>query len=170
MTIQPTGDTQYSLTKNLTIWALVAIPMPILAFIVAPAWAETNGLGYGITVWLLMIVGMVWQFILSMIILYRELDAFTWANIKSRIWLNRPTNPKTRKSSYKYFWWLIPAFLAYALIELTPVAEIIGSTILIPTVIDQNPCAHLRMPRDMIFHGWSMRLFQAWQHSATMSS
>ena len=44
----------------------------------------------------------------------------------------------------------------------------IGSVI--PTVIDQNPCAHLRMPRDMIFHGWSMRLFQAWQHSATMSS
>ena len=43
-------------------------------------------------------------------------------------------------------------------------------TCLIPTVIDQNPCAHLRMPRDMIFHGWSMRLFQAWQHSATMSS
>ena len=24
--------------------------------------------------------------------------------------------------------------------------------LLIPTVIDQNPCAHLRMPRDMIFH------------------
>ena len=44
------------------------------------------------------------------------------------------------------------------------------SELLIPTVIDQNPCAHLRMPRDMIFHGWSMRLFQAWQHSATMSS
>ena len=43
-------------------------------------------------------------------------------------------------------------------------------TMVIPTVIDQNPCAHLRMPRDMIFHGWSMRLFQAWQHSATMSS
>ena len=47
-------------------------------------------------------------------------------------------------------------------------AEWLG--LLIPTVIDQNPCAHLRMPRDMIFHGWSMRLFQAWQHSATMSS
>ena len=45
-----------------------------------------------------------------------------------------------------------------------------SKTELIPTVIDQNPCAHLRMPRDMIFHGWSMRLFQAWQHSATMSS
>ena len=50
-----------------------------------------------------------------------------------------------------------------------PLMDIVGSG-LIPTVIDQNPCAHLRMPRDMIFHGWSMRLFQAWQHSATMSS
>ena len=49
-------------------------------------------------------------------------------------------------------------------------AEIKNTPALIPTVIDQNPCAHLRMPRDMIFHGWSMRLFQAWQHSATMSS
>ena len=48
--------------------------------------------------------------------------------------------------------------------------EVFGSERLIPTVIDQNPCAHLGMPRDMIFHGWSMRLFQAWQHSATMSS
>ena len=28
----------------------------------------------------------------------------------------------------------------------------------------------MRMPRDMIFHGWSMRLFQAWQHSATISA
>ena len=48
--------------------------------------------------------------------------------------------------------------------------DIMTAAVVIPTVIDQNPCAHLRMPRDMIFHGWSMRLFQAWQHSATMSS
>ena len=56
-------------------------------------------------------------------------------------------------------------------VALAHVVELILDTNrLIPTVIDQNPCAHLRMPRDMIFHGWSMRLFQAWQHSATMSS
>ena len=50
------------------------------------------------------------------------------------------------------------------------VGLVVHSAGILPTVIDQNPCAHLRMPRDMIFHGWSMRLFQAWQHSATMSS
>ena len=52
----------------------------------------------------------------------------------------------------------------------TTSGTVVHHSALIPTVIDQNPCAHLRMPRDMIFHGWSMRLFQAWQHSATMSS
>ena len=54
-------------------------------------------------------------------------------------------------------------------IRVAPILALVGVGV-IPTVIDQNPCAHLRMPRDMIFHGWSMRLFQAWQHSATMSS
>ena len=60
------------------------------------------------------------------------------------------------------------AFTQLLLAEVKSQAMLIEK--LIPTVIDQNPCAHLRMPRDMIFHGWSMRLFQAWQHSATMSS
>lgn len=32
---------------------------------------------------------------------------------------------------------------------------------LIPTVIDQNPCAHLRRPIDMIFHGRSCSVRQA---------
>ena len=41
---------------------------------------------------------------------------------------------------------------------------------LIPTCTDQNPCAHCRMPMDMIFHGRSMSLFQASQQSATISS
>ena len=35
------GD-QYSLAKILTIWAVVAVPMPILAFVVAPAISETG--------------------------------------------------------------------------------------------------------------------------------
>ncbi len=125
-------DNQYSLAKILTIWTLIAVPMPFLAFVVAPIWAKTNGLDYGVTIWLMLIAGMSWQFILSMIILYRELDEFTWTNIKSRIWLTKPTNPKTGKASYQYFWWLIPAFGVYAAFELTPVAETIGHLILIP--------------------------------------
>ncbi len=32
---------------------------------------------------------------------------------------------------------------------------------LIPFLIDQHPWAQSRVPIDMIFQGWSMRLFQA---------
>jgi hypothetical protein len=31
----------------------------------------------------------------------------------------------------------------------------------IPTLIDQNSCAHLRMPSEMMRHGLSIRVFQA---------
>ncbi len=40
----------------------------------------------------------------------------------------------------------------------------------IPTCADHDPWAHSRIPMDMIFHGRSVRLFQASQQSATMSS
>jgi len=40
----------------------------------------------------------------------------------------------------------------------------------IPTCADPHPWAHWRIPMDMIFHGRSMRLFQASQQRATMSS
>ncbi len=43
-------------------------------------------------------------------------------------------------------------------------------TDLIPTRIDQNPWAHSLRPMDMIFHGWSMSLFQASQERLTISS
>ena len=40
----------------------------------------------------------------------------------------------------------------------------------IPTLIDQNPCAHWRRPMDMMRQGWSVSSFQASQQWSTMSS
>lgn len=102
--------------------------MPILAFVISPIFFPGNN----VAVWLLLIGGMIWQFIVSMFILYSELDKFNWITIKQRIWLQKPTNPETGKASYKLFWWLIPAFAVYALLELTFVGELIGNLILIP--------------------------------------
>ena len=38
-----------------------------------------------------------------------------------------------------------------------------GKALLIPILIDQNPCVHWRSPMDMMRQGWSMSLFQASQ-------
>ncbi|MDJ0824669.1 MAG: CPBP family intramembrane metalloprotease [Rhodobacter sp.] len=122
----------YSLGKILTIWALAAVPMPILAFVVAPAiWAGETWQA-GVTVWVLLVGGMIWQFVLSIIILSRELKSWRWTCLKERLWLGRPTNPDTGEASYRLFWWLIPAFLFYAVVEQTPLGSFIGELILIP--------------------------------------
>ena len=53
----PDSLPQYSLTKILLIWLAVALPMPILAFWVAPQLAVVTGLHLGIAIWALMILG-----------------------------------------------------------------------------------------------------------------
>lgn len=126
------NEGQYSLTKILIIWAAVALPMPIMAFWLAPILAIELKISPLLLIWLLLIGGMIWQFILSVCLLYHELEEFTWSAICDRIWLKKPCDPKTGKTSYWLFWWLIPAFAFYAVIELTPVVDVIGRLILIP--------------------------------------
>lgn len=150
------GD-QYSLLKIVTIWALVAIPMPIMAFIIAPAIAGPDTVSGLLMVWYLMIAGMIWQFILSVILLYQELDHFTWPAIKARIWLQAPRDPKTGKANYRLFWWLIPAFLFYLAIEATPAVTYIGELILIPLpMLAELPVLDLRdvMVPELVGEWW----------------
>ncbi len=130
--MKPNTDTQYSLLKILSIWALVAVPMPLLAFWVAPAVAAKGTINPLLLIWYFMIAGMIWQFILSVGLLYQELETMSWAAICERIWLKKPSDPKTGKTSFKFFWWLIPAFAFYAAFEMTPLVDIIGRLILIP--------------------------------------
>ncbi|MCP4308950.1 MAG: hypothetical protein GY788_29580 [bacterium] len=56
---------QYSLAKILTIWALAAVPMPVLAFVIGPALVPGGSWQAGMTIWVLLIGGMIWQFVLS---------------------------------------------------------------------------------------------------------
>ena len=143
-TVSGPDDSQYSLLKILTIWALVALPMPIMAFGVAPAISTPGTVNALLMVWYLMIAGMVWQFILSVVLLNRELESFTWPAIKTRIWLQAPRDPKTGKASYNLFWWLIPAFLFYLALEVSPVGAYIGELILVPLpILAELPVLHL---------------------------
>jgi len=138
MTSQPepalqAGDAetdQYSLRKILTIWAVVAIPMPILIFVVAPMLASGLDTHPGLMIWYMGILAMIWQFVVSVFLLWRELDDFTWSAIKTRIWLNKPTDPQTGRKSYKPFLWLIPAFLFVLLVEISPLVGFLDQILL----------------------------------------
>lgn len=125
-------DRQYSLTKILLIWAAVTIPMPILAFVISPMVHEVGSTSWMLLAWYLLIGGMIWQFILSMILLYQEGALRSWAVFKDRVWLNAPRSPKTGRANYWLLLWLIPMFGLYMALEVSPVGAFIGELILIP--------------------------------------
>src|SRR5512140_24124 len=95
---------QYSLWQILGIWALVALPMALLAWVVAPAIIPYSPLHPGITYFLLMIAGMGWQFVVSLVIIYRELGTLRWSAIRRRVWLQAPRDPGTGQPNLRLFW------------------------------------------------------------------
>lgn len=103
---------QYTLWQILGIWALVALPMALLAWVVAPAIIPYSPLHPGITYWLLIIAGMAWEFVVSLVILYRELGTLRWGAIRQRLWLQTPRDPKTDQPNPRLYWWvLLPLFI-----------------------------------------------------------
>jgi membrane protease YdiL (CAAX protease family) len=104
-------ENQYSLAKILGIWVAAALPMGILSWLVYPALApdfETDPLGAGSTRVALMAVGLIWVFVLALIIVYREEGDLRWATVRRRLWLNSPRDPKTGEARRKLWLWLIP--------------------------------------------------------------
>jgi membrane protease YdiL (CAAX protease family) len=134
---------QYSLAKILGIWAVVALPMPVLIFVVAPKLIPHLSLNPTILIWLLIIGGYFWQFIVSLLLIYGDLGTLRWTAVRERIWLNMPIDPSNGKPKARLFWWLLPAFVFVALIELgigdsidSVVAWLFPSLLTLPASID----------------------------------
>src|SRR5215218_561174 len=109
------SSAQYSLPKILGIWASVTVPMAVLAFIVAPAIMPHTSLYPGLVHWIAMVVGMIWQFVVSLAVLRHELGGLRWAVVRERIWLNPPRDPRTGRPRRRLFIWVVPAIVANAL-------------------------------------------------------
>ncbi len=117
-THQRARSEQYSLWQILGIWALAAVPMALLAWVVAPAIIPLSPLHPAITFWLLLIVGMAWEFVVSLAIVYRELGTLRWSAIRQRVWLQRPRYSNSDQPNSKLFWWLVPALFFSGLLNL----------------------------------------------------
>jgi membrane protease YdiL (CAAX protease family) len=112
---------QYSLGRILGIWALAAVPMGILSWIVIPLVAPdfaSDPLGSAVTRIVLLTLGLIWLFVLSMIIVRREEGDLRWATVKRRLRLNTPRDPKTGETRRKLWLWVIPFLVGVAVIEL----------------------------------------------------
>ena len=107
---------QYSLAKILGLWVAAAAPMGILSYVVYPAMApdfESDPIGAAKTRVALLTVGLIWMFVLSLIIVYREEGDLRWATIRRRLWLNTPRDLKTGEPRRKLWLWLIPLILLF---------------------------------------------------------
>jgi uncharacterized protein len=107
---------QYGLSKILLIWAAAAIPMGILGWVVAPALVNATQLPLLARTGALT-VGLVWQFILVMILLYREAGNLRWSSIRPRLWLTTPRSPRTGEPRGRLWWWLVPLLPVTAIFQ-----------------------------------------------------
>ena len=99
---------QYSLGRILGIWALAAAPMWILSWIVFPAFspnASSDPLGAGVTRIILLTIGLVWQFVLCLIIVRQEEGNLRWETVKRRLRLNTPRDPKSGEARRRLWLW-----------------------------------------------------------------
>jgi membrane protease YdiL (CAAX protease family) len=65
-------------------------------------------------------VGMIWQFVLVMVLVYRERGSLRWSVLKDALWLQRPRSPKTGRLGGRLWLVLIPALLIFWVEEFIP--------------------------------------------------
>jgi len=108
----PQTDDQYSLAKILGISLLGGLPLWIFAWLIHPALRQgLLAMDKGLLWMKLMLIGSVWQFVLSMFILYREAGNIRISTIRRRFWLNNPISPRTGQKDNRLWWLLIPLML-----------------------------------------------------------
>jgi membrane protease YdiL (CAAX protease family) len=110
---------QYTLWQVLGIWLAGGAPMWLLGWVAYPAMSA--GLLPADAALLrinLLTVGLTWQFVLAMIILYHEESNIRLSTISRRFWLNHPVSANTGETKKTLWLWIIPLFLLLAFLEI----------------------------------------------------
>jgi membrane protease YdiL (CAAX protease family) len=117
--LSTTAKNQYTLWQILGIWLAAAVPMGLLGWVAYPALsAGLAPLDAGLMRMKLITVGLVWQFALAMIILYREEGNSRLSTISRRFWLNHPKSARSGETNKALWWWLIPLIVFVAALEI----------------------------------------------------
>ena len=106
---------QYSLAQILAVWAAAAVPMAALAWVVAPWLAARLGgpLALPRALLVLLTLGLIWQFVLVLLLVHRERGSLRWAVLKDALWLHSPRSPTTGRVGGQLWLVLVPALLIF---------------------------------------------------------
>jgi membrane protease YdiL (CAAX protease family) len=113
---------QYSLAQVVAVWAAAAVPIGVLAWIVAP-WLR-NQLGgrdpFAEALLICLTAGLIWQFVLVVILIRRELGRLEWSRVREALWLYSPRDPKTGRVGGRVWWWALLFVVLAALWQIVP--------------------------------------------------
>jgi len=104
------------------VWAAAALPMGILAWVVAPAIAGRGATGLDLAEPLIgaICAGLVWQSVLVVALVGVEQRSLRWSVLREALWLGRPTDGSGRRGG-RLWLWVVPFVLGFAALQLVPV-------------------------------------------------
>jgi membrane protease YdiL (CAAX protease family) len=105
------GEPRYTPRRVLGIWAAAALSMGIMGWVVAPALAPdiaSNPVGAVAARFGALTAGLVWLFVLSLVVVRREEGDLRWGTLRRRLRLNAPRSPRTGQPRRALWLWLVP--------------------------------------------------------------
>jgi membrane protease YdiL (CAAX protease family) len=114
--------TQYSRRAILAIWAAAALPMGVLAWIVAPGFAGGGGAESLVRPLLVCLTaGLIWQFVLVVGLVGYEQRSLRWSRLREALWLRKPRSPRTGRVGGRTWLVVIPLIVGLALEEVVTI-------------------------------------------------
>jgi uncharacterized protein len=104
------------------VWAAAALPMALLAWVVAPLLADhLSGPGaLSRALIITLTVGLVWQFVLVMGLVAREQGTLRWSVLKDALWLRAPRAPRSGRRGGRLWLLVVPLIVALGAEQLVP--------------------------------------------------
>ena len=112
---------QYPLRSILSIWAAASLPMAALAWLVAPRLASAmDGEPFAASLIVCLTLGLVWQFVLVLLLVSREQHSLRWSVLRDALWLRAPRSPRTGRVGGLVWLAVVPFALLFAAKEFMP--------------------------------------------------
>ena len=104
------------------VWAAAALPMALLMWVVGPGVAHRLHGPQALTRALIACIaaGLVWQFVLVMILVAREQRTLRWSTLRQVLWLGAPQSPRTGRVGGRLWFVIVPMMVATAAEEMIP--------------------------------------------------